>query len=73
MKMPPDLESLKKSPELLKKEINELEAKAEEYMKKHKLSAEDIKSLNKLQQRISTLKGEKTLLCVSIGVQYVNR
>ena len=25
MKMPPDLESLKKSPELLKKEINELE------------------------------------------------
>ena len=55
MKMPPDLESLKKSPELLKKEINELEAKAEEYMKKH------------------TLKGEKTLLCVSIGVQYVNR
>lgn len=38
-------------------------------MKKHKLSAEDIKSLNKLQQRISTLKGEKTLLCVSIGVR----
>lgn len=42
-------------------------------MKKHKLSAEDIKSLNKLQQRISTLKGEKTLLRVLIGVQYVNR